>query len=102
MVRNRNYLTYGAFAIEKEETARKNKKDLTTVESKIGNLLLLVVINSGFNKDIIPKFIADELELEINTSVIYGISGISEKSKLLGRKILIIVTKLRFYENILL
>ena len=54
---------------------------MATVEGKIGNLLLSVVIDSGSNKDIIPKFIADELGLEIDTSVIHSIRGIFGKSR---------------------
>ena len=62
----------------------KNEKDLATVEGKIENLLLSVVIDSGSNKDIMPKFIADELGLKINTNVIHNIRGVSGKNKSLG------------------
>src|SRR2546429_7070101 len=62
----------------------ENEKDLATVEGKIGNLLLSVVIDSGSNKDIMPKFIADELGLKINTNVIHNIRGVSGKNKSLG------------------
>src|SRR2546429_662246 len=62
----------------------KNEKDLATVEGKIENLLLSVVIDSGSNKDIMPKFIADKLGLKINTNVIHNIRGVSGKNKSLG------------------
>ena len=62
----------------------KNGKELATVEGKIGNLLLSVVIDSGSNKDIIPKFIADELGLKINTNITHNIRRVSGKNKSLG------------------
>lgn len=55
----------------------ENEKDLATVTGKIGGSLLSVIIDSGSNKDIMPKFIADELESNINTSVKHNIRGVS-------------------------
>jgi hypothetical protein len=62
----------------------KNAKDLATVEGKIGNLLLSVVVDSASNKDIMPKFIADELGLKIDTSVTHNICGIPGENKSVG------------------
>jgi len=62
----------------------KNEKDLATVEGKIGNVSFSVGIDSMSNKDIMPKFIADELGLKINTNVIHNIRGVSGKNKILG------------------
>jgi hypothetical protein len=55
----------------------ENEKDLTTVTGKIGDLSLSVVVDSGSNKNIMPKFIADELGLEINTNIKHNIRGVS-------------------------
>ena len=46
--------------------------------------MLPVVIDSASNKDIMPKLIADELGLEINTSITHNIRGASGKNKSLG------------------
>src|SRR2546423_14763772 len=46
----------------------ENKKDLATVEGKIGDVIVSIVADSGSNKDVMPKFIADELGLKIDTS----------------------------------
>jgi len=62
----------------------KNGKELATVEGKIGNVSFSVGIDSMSNKDIIPKFIADELGLKINTNVTHNIRGVSGKNKSLG------------------
>src|ERR1700741_2184837 len=51
----------------------ENAKDLVTVEGKIGKLTLSVIVDSASNKDLIPKFIADELGLKINTDTTYNI-----------------------------
>jgi hypothetical protein len=62
----------------------KNGKELATVEGKIGNVSFSVGIDSMSNKDIMPKFIADELGLKINTNITHNIRGVSGKNKSLG------------------
>jgi hypothetical protein len=62
----------------------ENAKDLATVEGKIGKLTLSVIVDSASNKDLMPKFIADELELKINTNTTYNIRGFSGKNKSVG------------------
>ena len=53
----------------------ENEKDLATVEGKIGDVVVSIIVNSGFNKDVMPKFIADELELKIDTSVAHSLEA---------------------------
>jgi len=62
----------------------ENAKDLATVEGKIGKLTLSVIVDSASNKDLMPKFIADELGLKINTDTIYNVRGFSGKNKSVG------------------
>jgi hypothetical protein len=62
----------------------ENAKDLATVEGKIGKLTLSVIVDSASNKDLMPKFIADELGLKINTDTTYNIRGFSGKNKSVG------------------
>jgi hypothetical protein len=62
----------------------ENAKDLATVEGKIGKLSLSVIVDSASNKDLMPKFIADELGLKIDTSIIHNVRGFSGKNKSLG------------------
>ena len=62
----------------------KNGKELATVEGKIGNVSFLVGVDSMSNKDIMPKFIADELGLKINTNITHNIREVSGKNKSLG------------------
>src|SRR5881398_359060 len=45
-----------------------NEKDLATVERKIGDVVVSIVVDSGSNKDVMLKFVADELGLKIDTS----------------------------------
>ena len=61
-----------------------NTKDLAIVNGQVRNVLLPVVVDSASNKDIIPKLIADELGLEIDTSITHNIRGASGKNKSLG------------------
>src|SRR5437868_14350425 len=44
----------------------ENEKDLATVEGKIGNVVVSIVVDSGSNKDVMPKIVADELGLKID------------------------------------
>jgi hypothetical protein len=62
----------------------ENAKDLATVEGKIGKLVLSVIVDSASNKDLMSKFIADELGLKINTGITYNIRGFSGKNKSVG------------------
>jgi hypothetical protein len=62
----------------------ENEKDLATVEGKIGDVVVSIVVDSASNKDIIPKLVADELGLKIDTSVIHSIRGSSGENKSLG------------------
>ena len=62
----------------------ENEKDLTTVEGKIGDVVVSIVVDSASNKDIMPKFVADELELKIDTSVTHNIRGASGENRSLG------------------
>jgi hypothetical protein len=62
----------------------ENAKDLATVEGKIGKLSLSIIVDSASNKDLMPKFIADELGLKIDTSTIHNIRGFSGRNKSLG------------------
>ena len=47
----------------------ENEKGLATIEGKIGDVVVSIVIDSASNKDIMPKIVADELGLKIDTSV---------------------------------
>ena len=62
----------------------ENAKDLATVEGKIGKLTLSVIVDSASNRDLMPKFIADELGLKINTGTTYNIRGFSGNNKSVG------------------
>src|SRR5438270_358839 len=62
----------------------ENEKDLATVKGKIGDVVVLIVVNSGSNKDVMPKFVADELELKIDTSVAHSIRDVSGENRSLG------------------
>ncbi len=59
----------------------ENEKDLATVEGKIGDVVVSIVVDSGSNKDVMPKFVADELGLKIDTSVAHSIRGVSGKNR---------------------
>ena len=65
-------------------TQIKNGKELATVGGKIGNVSFSVGIDSMSNKDIMSKFIADELGLKINTNITHNIRRVSGKNKSLG------------------
>src|ERR1041385_3841474 len=43
----------------------ENEKDLTTVEGKIGDVVFSIVVDSGSNRDIMPKIVANELGQKI-------------------------------------
>jgi len=62
----------------------ENEKDLATVEGKIGDVVVSIVVDSASNKDIMPKLIADELGLKIDTSDTRSIRGVSGENKSLG------------------
>ena len=62
----------------------ENEKDLATVEGKIGDVVVSIVVDSGSNKDVMPKFVADELGLKIDTSVAHSIRGVSDENRSLG------------------
>ena len=62
----------------------ENAKGLATVEGKIGKLSLSVIVDSASNNDLMPKFIADELGLKIDTNIIHNVRGFSGRNKSLG------------------
>jgi hypothetical protein len=62
----------------------ENENDLATVEGKIGDVVVSIVVDSASNKDIMPKLIADELGLKIDTSDTRSIRGVSGENKSLG------------------
>ena len=62
----------------------ENEKDLATVEGKIADVVVSIVVDFASNKDIMPKFVADELGLKIDTSVTHGIRDASGENKSLG------------------
>ena len=62
----------------------ENEKDLATVEGKIGDIIVSIVVDSASNKDIMPKIVADELGLKIDTSVTHSIRGASGENISLG------------------
>ena len=62
----------------------ENEKDLATVEGKIGDVVISIVVDSGSNKDVMPKIVADELGLKIDTSVAHSIRGVSGENRSLG------------------
>jgi len=62
----------------------ENEKDLATVEGKIGDVVVSIVVDSASNKDIMPKLIADELGQKIDTSVTHSIRGASGENRSLG------------------
>src|SRR5207245_10275839 len=61
----------------------ENEKGLATIEGKIGDVVVLIVIDSASNKDIMPKIIADELRQKIDTSVAHSIRDVSGENRLL-------------------
>ena len=65
-------------------TRIENEKGLATVEGKIGDVVVSIVVDSASNKDIMPKFVADELGLKIDTSVTHSIRGASGENRSLG------------------
>jgi hypothetical protein len=62
----------------------ENENDLATVEGKIGDVVVSIVVDSASNKDIMPKLVADELGLKIDTSDTRSIRGVSGENKSLG------------------
>src|SRR5207248_5610951 len=54
----------------------ENEKGLATIEGKIGDVVVSIVIDSASNKDIMPKIVADELGLKIDTSIAHSIRGV--------------------------
>ena len=62
----------------------ENEKDLATVEGKIGDVVVSIVVDSGSNKDVMLKFVTDELGLKIDTSVAHSIRGVSGENRSLG------------------
>ena len=62
----------------------ENEKGLATVEGKIGDVVVSIVVDSASNKDIMPKIVADELGLKIDTSVAHSIRGVSGENRSLG------------------
>src|ERR1043166_9267957 len=62
----------------------ENEKGLATVKRKIGDVVVSSVVDTTSNKDIMPKIVADELGLKINTSVAHSIRGISGENRSLG------------------
>ena len=62
----------------------ENEKGLATIEGKIGDVVVSIVIDSASNKDIMPKIVADELGLKIDTSVAHSIRGVSGENRSLG------------------
>src|SRR5436853_1213983 len=62
----------------------ENEKGLATIEGRIGDVVVSIVIDSASNKDIMPKIVADELGLKIDTSVAHSIRGVSGENRSLG------------------
>src|SRR5205823_5486904 len=62
----------------------ENEKGLATIERKIGDVVVSIVMDSASNKDIMPKIVADELGLKIDTSITHSIRGISGENISLG------------------
>ena len=62
----------------------ENEKGLATIEGKIGDVVVSIVIDSASNQDIMPKIVADELGQKIDTSVAHSIRGVSGENKSLG------------------
>ena len=69
-------LAYSAFSTRVEEI-----KDLATVEGKINDHKISVVLDSASNKDIMPGIITDKLGLQRNKDVSYNIRGVTGKDK---------------------
>lgn len=56
-------------------------RDLATVEGKINNQPVSVVLDSASNKDLMPRSIADKLGLKGNKDVSYNIRGVTGMDK---------------------
>ena len=56
-------------------------RDLATVEGKINEYSVSVVLDSASNKDLMPRIIVDELGLKSNTDVSYNIRGVTGMNK---------------------
>jgi hypothetical protein len=65
-------------------TRIEDAKDLATIEGRIGDSSISVVVDSASNRDIIPKFIADEFGLVVNTNNTQNIRGVPGITKSYG------------------
>ena len=62
----------------------KNAKDLLAMKGKVEGTDVQVLADTNANISWMPKIIADELGIEIDTSRTYNINGVSGKGKTLG------------------
>jgi hypothetical protein len=62
----------------------KNAKDLLAMKGKVEGVDIQVLADTNANISWMPKIIADELGIEIDTSRTYNIRGVSGKGKTLG------------------
>ena len=62
----------------------KNAKDLLAMKGKVKGVDIQVLADTNANISWMPKIVADELGIEIDTSKTYNINGVSGKGKTLG------------------
>jgi len=62
----------------------KNAKDLLAMKGKVEGVVIQVLADTNANISWMPKIIADELGIKIDTSRTYNINGVSGKGKTLG------------------
>ena len=62
----------------------KNAKDLLAMKGKVEGVDIQVLADTNANISWMPKIIADELDIEVDTSRTYNIRGVSGKGKTLG------------------
>ena len=65
-------------------TRVERTRDLATVEGKINGIPISVILDSTSNMDLMPKFIAEKVGLEIDENVSYNIRGVSGERKCSG------------------
>jgi hypothetical protein len=69
-------------AMDIDLTRGEEIKDLATIDGKINDRPISVVLDSASNKNLMPKIIADELGLKGNTDVTYSIRGTTGVTKM--------------------
>jgi hypothetical protein len=62
----------------------KNAKDLLAMKGRVEGVDIQVLADTNANISWMPKIVADELGIEIDTSKTYNINGVSGKGKTLG------------------